>query len=167
MHVRYKRVTPDDPTPVPLERLEAQSCELAGHLTAATCRFLVLLKDFERGYLIAARPGGTFAFWRPDGTALPPSPPLPEPAGAIGDCHEAEITEDTIIPPWYGERLDLDHAIYTCLANARTPEERQAQREQGQGHARDRVQVFEPEGWSDRIRQYYAEHPIRQYYYAA
>ena len=86
----------------------------------------------ERGYLIAARPGGTFAFCRPDGTALPPSPPLPEPAGAIGDCHEAEITEDTIIPPWYGERLDLDHAIYTCLANARTPQERQAQREQGQ-----------------------------------
>ncbi len=121
----------------------------------------------ERGYLIAARPGGTFAFWRPDGTALPPSPPLPEPAGAIGDCHEAEITEDTIIPPWYGERLDLDHAIYTCLANARTPEERQAQREQGQGPARDRVQVFEPEGWPDRIRRYYAEHPIRQYYYAA
>ena len=121
----------------------------------------------ECGYLIAARPGGTFAFWRPDGTALPPSPPLPEPAGAIGDCHEAEITEDTIIPPWYGERLDLDHAIYTCLANARTPEERQAQREQGQGPARDRVQVFEPEGWPDRIRRYYAEHPIRQYYYAA
>ncbi len=40
---------PDDPapTPVPLERLEAQICELAGHLTAATCRFLVLLADFD------------------------------------------------------------------------------------------------------------------------
>ena len=37
----------DDPTPVPLERLEAQICELAGHLTAATCRFLVLLADFD------------------------------------------------------------------------------------------------------------------------
>src|SRR6266566_6536335 len=36
---------PDDP--VPLERLEAQICELAGHLTAATCRFLVLLADFD------------------------------------------------------------------------------------------------------------------------
>ena len=34
-------------TPVPLERLEAQICELAGHLTAATCRFLVLLADFD------------------------------------------------------------------------------------------------------------------------
>ncbi len=35
------------PDPVPLERLEAQICELAGHLTAATCRFLVLLGDFD------------------------------------------------------------------------------------------------------------------------
>ncbi len=32
---------------LPLERLEAQICELAGHLTAATCRFLVLLADFD------------------------------------------------------------------------------------------------------------------------
>ena len=32
---------------VPLERLEAQICELAGHLTAATCRFLILLADFD------------------------------------------------------------------------------------------------------------------------
>ena len=31
----------------PLERLEAQICELAGHLAAATCRFLVLLGDFD------------------------------------------------------------------------------------------------------------------------
>jgi len=51
-------ITPDslsagsapDPGPaegVPLERLEAQICELAGHLTAATCRFLVLLGEFD------------------------------------------------------------------------------------------------------------------------
>ncbi len=32
---------------VPLERLEAQICELAGHLAAATCRFLILLGDFD------------------------------------------------------------------------------------------------------------------------
>src|SRR5580698_10668859 len=32
---------------VPLERLEAQICELAGHLTAATCRFLILVGDFD------------------------------------------------------------------------------------------------------------------------
>ena len=38
---------PDAAVPVPLERLEAQICDLAGHLTAATCRFLVLLADFD------------------------------------------------------------------------------------------------------------------------
>src|ERR1035438_8239022 len=39
---------PDMPGgPVPLERVEAQICELAGHLTAATCRFLVLVGDFD------------------------------------------------------------------------------------------------------------------------
>jgi len=32
---------------VPLERLEAQICELAGHLAAATCRFLLLVGDFD------------------------------------------------------------------------------------------------------------------------
>src|SRR5689334_2173148 len=39
--------SPDGPPVVPLERLEAQICELAGHLAAATCRFLVLLADFD------------------------------------------------------------------------------------------------------------------------
>jgi Domain of unknown function (DUF222) len=38
---------PAEPTRVPLEQLEAQICELAGHLAAATCRFLVLLADFD------------------------------------------------------------------------------------------------------------------------
>src|SRR5580658_10804298 len=32
---------------VPLERLEAEICEVAGHLAAAPCRFLVLLGDFD------------------------------------------------------------------------------------------------------------------------
>jgi HNH endonuclease/uncharacterized protein DUF222 len=72
----------------------------------------------DRGYLIAAARDGTFAFYRPDGTAVPASPPLPEPSGMIGDCHDADIDPDTIIPPWYGERLDLDYAIHVCFANA-------------------------------------------------
>ena len=38
---------PGPGVPVPLERLEAQICELAGHVAAATCRFLVLLGDFD------------------------------------------------------------------------------------------------------------------------
>ena len=72
----------------------------------------------DRGYLIAAARDGTFAFYWADGTALPASPPLPQPGGTIEDCHDADITPETIIPPWYGERLDLDHAIYVCFANA-------------------------------------------------
>ena len=37
----------------------------------------------DRGYTIAAPPGGTFTFYRPDGTPLPSCPPLPEPDGPI------------------------------------------------------------------------------------
>jgi 5-methylcytosine-specific restriction endonuclease McrA len=72
----------------------------------------------DRGYLIAAGPGGAFTFYRPDGTLLPSCPALPDPDGTIGDCHDADITPDTIVPAWYGERLDLDYAIHACFANA-------------------------------------------------
>jgi 5-methylcytosine-specific restriction endonuclease McrA len=36
-----------DGSGLPLERLEAEICELAGHLAAATCRFLMLVGDFD------------------------------------------------------------------------------------------------------------------------
>jgi hypothetical protein len=55
-------------------------------------------------------PGGTFAFYRPDGTPAA-APALPEPAAASSRPRRGAITPDTIIPPWYGERLDLNHAI--------------------------------------------------------
>ena len=96
----------------------------------------------DRGYLVAAPPGGDFAFYRPDGTPLPTSPPLPEPDGSINTVHDAEITPDTIIPPWYGERLDLDHAIYVCFASAKTREERERDPD---GPPRGRVRIYEPE----------------------
>jgi hypothetical protein len=86
----------------------------------------------DRGYLIAARPGGTYAFYQPDGTPLPDCPPLPDPEGSIGDWHDAEITPDTIIPLWYGERLDLDFAIYTCFANAENAEKQARQQQHDQ-----------------------------------
>ena len=116
----------------------------------------------DRGYLIAAPPGSgeDFAFYRPDGTPLPASPPLPEPGGGIAEAHDAAITPETIIPPWYGERLDLDHAIYVCFANARTEEQKQADREQAQ------EPVFRPDtgvgdfsATADYIRRYYDENP--------
>ena len=43
----------------------------------------------DRGYLITAAPGDTFAFFRPDGTGIPPSPALPQPDGTIDSCHDA------------------------------------------------------------------------------
>ena len=33
---------------MPLERLEAEICELAGHLAAGECRWLLLLSEFDR-----------------------------------------------------------------------------------------------------------------------
>jgi len=111
----------------------------------------------DRGYLIAAPPGG-FAFYRPDGTPLPACPPLPEPDGPVGAAHDADITPDTIIPPWYGEHLDLDYAIYVCFANARIREER----EQGADPAhRDRVTVYEPEDCAELTRRYFEQAPRR------
>ena len=106
----------------------------------------------ERGYLIAATPGGSFTFNRPDGTALPHSPPLPQPDGSIEDCHDAEITSATIIPPWYGERLDLDYAIYTCFANHRNQQERQDQRDEA-GMFQPRIWVTELSDSIDWIRR--------------
>ena len=294
---------PPEPARVPLERLEAEICELAGHLAAATCRFLVLLADFDarrgwaswemsscaqwlswkcqlssgtarchvedgpaisvttaqmltctaalawmthggageilalgrrrrrpssairraardrdhcrcrypgcesrrvdlhhiqhwvnggrtdldnlislcpwhhkvvhdRGYLIAAAPGGgTFTFYRPDGSPLPACPPLPEPDGSISTAHDADITPETIIPPWYGERLDLDYAIAVCFANARTDEGKRADQEQaqeavfrpkswrGDPAARGRVIIYEPEDCDERYRQHLERTP--------
>jgi hypothetical protein len=114
----------------------------------------------DRGYLIAASPPGGFSFYRPDGTPLSACPPLPEPDGPIDQAHDADITPDTIIPPWYGERLDLNHAIWACFANARTREERERCQD-GDPADRGRVTVYEPEDWAERYRQY-CEHTPRR-----
>jgi hypothetical protein len=97
----------------------------------------------DRGYLIARGPGDTFTFYAPGGIPVPASPALPAPDGSIGDVHDAEITPETIIPPWYGERLDLDHAIYVCLANGSLQEDPEAP-------------VFEPGPCMDPYCQYCA-----------
>jgi hypothetical protein len=52
-----------EPAGVPLERVEAQICELAGHLAAATCRFLVLLGDFDARRGWASWEMGSCAQW--------------------------------------------------------------------------------------------------------
>jgi hypothetical protein len=55
--------SPAEPARVPLERVEAQICELAGHLAAATCRFLVLLGDFDARRGWASWEMGSCAQW--------------------------------------------------------------------------------------------------------
>src|SRR6185437_4336420 len=55
--------SPAEPYRVPLERVEAQICELAGHLAAATCRFLVLLADFDARQGWASWEMGSCAQW--------------------------------------------------------------------------------------------------------
>src|ERR1700759_2823615 len=55
--------SPAEPARVPLERVEAQICELAGHLAAATCRFLVLLADLDARRGWAAWEMGSCAQW--------------------------------------------------------------------------------------------------------
>src|SRR5690242_20171789 len=55
--------SPAAPHRVPLERVEAQICELAGHLAAATCRFLVLLADFDARRGWASWEMGSCAQW--------------------------------------------------------------------------------------------------------
>jgi HNH endonuclease len=102
----------------------------------------------DRGYLIKPGSGDAFTFYRSDGAAIPASPALPPPDGTIEDCHDADITPGTIIPAWYGERLDLDHAIYVCLANAENRARRRDQAQQpgltDQQHP-DRLQPDRPQ----------------------
>jgi hypothetical protein len=87
-----------------------------GNLVSLCRRHHTLVHD--RGYLIACGPGGAFTFSRADGTVIPASPAWPDLEGTIEGCHDADIAPGTIGPGWYGERLDLDHALYTCFANA-------------------------------------------------
>ena len=79
----------------------------------------------DNGYVITSASGG-FTFTTGTGTLIPASPALPASDEDIRTCHDARVTPDTIIPAWYGDRLDLDHAIWACFANARIAEERAA-----------------------------------------
>ncbi len=71
------------------------------------------------GYLITPGPDGTFTFTRPDGQPMPNAPALPGSDGDLTRCRHADITTDTIIPAGLADKLDLELAIWACLANAR------------------------------------------------
>jgi 5-methylcytosine-specific restriction endonuclease McrA len=73
----------------------------------------------DLNYGITAAADG-FVFTTADGEEIDPSPPFPSNDGTdIRTCHDARISPDTIIPAWYGDKLDLDHAIWACFANAK------------------------------------------------
>jgi hypothetical protein len=115
----------------------------------------------DRGYSITPGPDGTFTFFRPDGTPLPPGPSLPAPHGHIGDIHDADITPDTIIPPWSGERLDLDYAIYTCLANDKVRAGRAAGRDPRDDIPPHHPGIDEPVYVPDWIRSQFSDRPAQ------
>jgi hypothetical protein len=114
----------------------------------------------DRGYLIAALPGGGFAFYRPDGTPLPSSPPLPAPQGSISETHDTAITPDTIIPPWVRRAARPEPRHLGLLRQRPHRRGKQADWEQAQ------EPVFRPDtrggdfsDTADYIRRYYDEHP--------
>jgi hypothetical protein len=82
--------------------------------------------------------------------------------GTIGDWHDADITPETIIPPWYGERLDLDYAIYTCFANAANQARQQCSEPQPAqvGQAEQAEQVGQADH-AEQAERYEAAGPVR------
>jgi 5-methylcytosine-specific restriction endonuclease McrA len=79
----------------------------------------------DAGYVITAVTGG-FTFTTRTGALVPASPALPASDEDIRTCHDARIAPHTIIPAWYGDKLDLDLAIWACFANAKTAAEQVA-----------------------------------------
>lgn len=76
----------------------------------------IIVHDLNYG-ITAASDG--FVFSTADGADIEPSPAFPGDTGAdIRTCHDARIAPDTIIPAWYGDKLNLDLAIWACFANA-------------------------------------------------
>ena len=55
------------------------------------------------------------------------------------------VTPATIVPGWYGERLDLDYAIHACFANAEYQARQRDKEEQPAGHATAPEATPEPE----------------------
>lgn len=73
----------------------------------------------DMDYRIAAAARG-FVFSTADGSEIERSPGFPgSVATDIRTCHDARVSPETIIPAWYGDKLDLDHAIWACFANAK------------------------------------------------
>jgi hypothetical protein len=51
-------------------------------------------------------------------------PALPQSDTDIRTCHDARVSPDTIVPAWYGDRLNLHETIWACFADARLAKEK-------------------------------------------
>ena len=91
----------------------ANGGETAQHNLLCLCRRHHTIVH-DKGYIIT--PAGQFH--TREGTLIPHSPPLPRGTGDITTGHNAEVAYHTIIPPYSGERLNLQYAISVCLDNA-------------------------------------------------
>ena len=99
----------------------------------------------------------------PPPTKTPATPP-PGTPHRHPQCRHPPFPSESSAPrnTWYGERLDLDHAIHACLANARTEQDKRAARDQDrEPQARGRVTVYEPEDCEELVRQYLEHAPRR------
>ena len=77
----------------------------------------IIIHDLNYGITTAS---DGFVFTTADGEEIKPCPPFPASDGSdIRTCHDARIYPDTIIPAWYGDRLDLHQTIWACFANAK------------------------------------------------
>jgi len=107
-----------------------------GNLTSLCRRHHTLVHD--TGIIISAAAGSTFTFFRPDGTPIPDSPPLP--GGTVDGLkasHDADLEWHTIIPPHSGERLDLHAAIWICFHNIKVQAQRREQEQRKQAEHRE------------------------------
>src|SRR5215469_11390898 len=77
----------------------------------------------DKGYIITS----AREFHTPQGTLIPNSPPPPHGTGDITTSHDAAIAYHTIVPPYSGERLNLNDAIWICFANAKVQAARREQ----------------------------------------
>ena len=88
-----------------------------------------------------------------------PAAVLPAPARRDGPINgpRRDITPDAIIPPWYGERLDLNHAIWAFFA--KRSQEDAGRARMATRRTRVALTIYEPEDCDERYRQYLDDVP--------
>jgi Domain of unknown function (DUF222) len=85
------------------------------------CNLLTLCRTHHRlhhegGYTVTVTSTGEVVFHRPDGSAIPVTPPPPTLTDTPDQQSPRPIDPDAIIPAWYGDPLDINLAITTLTS---------------------------------------------------